>query len=143
MLKNNVSWPKNYHLGKYRIKDEKRVKDTDEEKFYKTLKEKHEINMTFLPDWNIEKYIHDLSSVCGTKNAHVTYKKAGWKSSFIKHKNVIYEREKSEDIEVREECERALKMAKPKSRAISKIESQRMLKTEESEAEDNDFDVRR
>ena len=64
--------------------------------------------MTLLPEWNIEKYIHDLNSVCKTKNAHFTYKKAGWKTNFIKLKNEIYEKEKFEDFEVREECERAM-----------------------------------
>ena len=100
--------------------------------------------MTFLPEWNIEKYIHDLSSVCETKNAHVTYKKAGWKAPLMKYKNVIYERERSEDLEIREKCERDLNMS-TKVHLKAKRDSSRNLKTEESveSTENDEFDKTR
>ena len=49
----------------------------------------------------------------------------------MKYKNVVYEREKSEDLEIREKCERDLNMS-TKVPFKAKRDSSRNFKTEES-----------
>ena len=72
------------------------------------LKEKHASVLSYLPKQEIDGVIEDLSKVCATENAHVTYKQAGWKSTFMKYKNEAIAQKRLEDQRLRDICEREL-----------------------------------
>ena len=84
------------------------------------MKEKHKSVLGYLPKEEVEYIIEDLSKVCATENAHVTYKSAGWKSTFMKYKNVANAQKNKEDRQLRELCEKELYGGKDTSKNFFK-----------------------
>ena len=65
-----------------------------------------------------DSIIADLGYVVQTRNAYKTYKKFGWKSSFMKYKKEALEEIKNKDKSVRNQCRQDLKASKSET-AIS------------------------
>lgn len=57
--------------------------------------------MQYLPKETVDLVIEDLPKVCETSNALGTYKQSGWKSTFMKYKNLSLNEQKQKDVAVR------------------------------------------
>jgi len=82
----HLAWPQGYIPDSYEI-SKPPLKKTKEEIHRERLKEKHSCRMAPLNKFYLDEAIQNLQKVCGTQNAHTTYKVAGWKASFAKYKN--------------------------------------------------------
>ena len=89
VLKNEymMAWPRGYIPPTHEVA-KRPVKKTKEEINREKLKEKHSLTMAPLNKFYLDDAIQNLQKVCGTKNAHTTYKTAGWKAGFAKIKGV-------------------------------------------------------
>ena len=101
MLKNTICWPKGYvpNIHKIRRPPPRRTKEEIDKEI---LKKKYEIDMPKLNPMSLDKVIMDLPKVCNTRNAIATYKKAGWKATFMKYKVASINAERKKDLELRE-----------------------------------------
>ena len=72
--------------------------------FQKELKKKHDIQMDVCFESQTDSIIADLGYVVQTKNAYKTYKKSGWKSSFMKYKKSAIEDQNIIDKKLRDQC---------------------------------------
>ena len=97
IMQNNMAWPRGYVPKKKRIR--KIVVPVNQEEIRKLeVKEKHRSNLHRLFSHQIDGIITNIPKVCETQNAIVTYKQAGWKSTFMKYKQgIIDEKKKAED----------------------------------------------
>lgn len=107
IMKNNVAWPQGYIPDDYPIKRPP-VKYSKEEIALAKLKEKHSLRMAPLNKFFIDEAIQNLKQVCGTSNAHTTYKTSGWKASFSKYKNQSVKEQIIKDQKLRDRMEKQL-----------------------------------
>lgn len=116
ILKNNISWPKNYYPKKYAIK-RPAPKKSKEEIDRLALKEKHRVLMQYLPKAEIDNVIDNLQKVADTQDAMTTYKLAGWKSNFVKKKRAAHQENRSKELQLRAECLELITPAKAASQS--------------------------
>lgn len=107
VLWSNIAWPKGYIPEDHPIKKPP-PKKTKEEIDSEARKERNHVKLKQLDKMFLEEEITNLQKVAHTKDAFVTYKKAGWKTSFNKIKGVSIEKQMKEQLKLRRKCEQEL-----------------------------------
>lgn len=124
VLKNEymMAWPQGY-IPPEHVVHRAPLKKTKEEINRAALKEKHALIMAPLNKFYLDDAIQNLQNVCTTKNAHTTYKTAGWKATFAKIKGSSVKEQIRKDQALRDRLEKELPRSMSKKVKLAKIDS--------------------